>query len=484
MSDNDRLKFEFTEKLKLLKDIRHEIKRKRFLLDESVDKFGFDDLSLLSKVPNVDEVKGYPMVASKNQSKILKGLKVGVKVVPMETKFEKHEHPTNLEFISLKELTDNVILKNISPHFVYYLGNQKVSNKSRALKFLNLKRLEVEDQIRSSSNMLLSEYIEGGSLDNWVYDVYENDIEITNEEWKTLVFQLIYSIAIMQHYYKMMHNDFHYGNILIDNSIKKVKGQYFVYKIQDDVYYLPSTGFIPKCWDFEFAMCYSNKLEDFYPNKFIIGNNDYDRKTCITKDTVKKPDEESFDSDDLNVPYNYNETYDLHYFLTSLLDLYVSQELFDWIVDIYPDELIPREDSSSTDSSSSVSKSKPRETSGEFSQDDILKTKMDKIKLSEASNKSLSSASTDTSTDASTDASTDDSSDCSTDASSDASSDGSSSSEYNRYLSEGRMKNGIESQFEDLPTPAKILKHSFFDSFKQKPSDFDESKALYFNAGF
>ena len=29
--------------------------------------------------------------------------------------------------------------KGISPHFVYYLGTQKVSNKSKSLKMLNLK---------------------------------------------------------------------------------------------------------------------------------------------------------------------------------------------------------------------------------------------------------------------------------------------------------------------------------------------------------
>jgi hypothetical protein len=58
-----------------------------------------------------------------------------------------------------------------------------------------------------------------------------------------------------------------------------------------------------------------------------------------------------------------------------------------------------------------------------------------------------------------------------------------SSDPYNRYLSEGRMKNGIEKDF-DLPTPLSILKNKFFEPFKNKPSDFDVSKAIYFKAGF
>lgn len=460
---NTTLKIEYNKKLEILKNIRHEIKRRRFLLDESVDRFGFDDMSLLSKVENTDQVKGYPMVASKVQSKILKGVKVGLKVVPIETKFEKHEHPTTLEFIALKELTDNILLKNISPHFVYYLGSQKVSNKSRALKFLNLKRLEVEDQIRTHSNMLISEYIQGGSLDNWVYDIYENDAKISSTEWKALVFQLVYTIAILQHHYRMMHNDFHYGNILIDTSLEQVPGQYFVYTINNTTFYLPNTGFIPRTWDYEFSMCYSNKIPDFYPNKFIMGACEHDRKTHITKEPIQKDDDSTIDSDDQNVPYNYNEVYDVHYFLTSLLDLYISQDLFDWIIQLYPDELIPREVISGSTSSSY--------DSTESSSNQSLKNKLNNIGTNSEDDDSKSSSNSEG-----------DSESDSEDNESDNKS--SSRSEYNRYLSEGRIKNGIETEFDNLPTPNIIMKDSFFDSFKNKPTDFDESKAIYFKAGF
>ena len=512
MSDKDLLKFELNNKLKILKDIRHEIKKKRFILDENREKFGFDDMTQLTKVKNTSEVKGYPFVASKIESKILKGVKIGLKVVPIETKFDKHEHPTNLEFLALKELTDNIVCKNISPHIVYYLAHNKISNKSRALKFLNLKRLEVEEHIRTHSNMLVSEYIEGGSLDGWVYDIYETDEEIKDEDWRAVVFQLIYTISIIQHYYKMMHNDFHYGNILIDTSIKKNPGQYFVYTINNKTYYLPNTGAIPKLWDFEFAMAYSDKIPDFYPNKFIIGNCEYDRKKHITKEPILEEDD-SLDSDDLNVPYNYNEVYDLHYFLTSLLDLYISQELFDWILEIYPNELIPREDSdrssdSSSDSSSerstdSSSKADSKANSKAYSKaehdkqyikhevEDELKDKLDKISIESKSNDTNESESDNSESDNSesdnseSDNTENDNTESDNSESDDSESGNSSSSNnYNRYLSEGRMKNGVENEFKDLPKPLAILEHKFFDSFKNKPNDFDESKAIYFKAGF
>ena len=56
-------------------------------------------------------------------------------------------------------------------------------------------------------------------------------------------------------------------------------------------------------------MSYNNKIEQFYPNKFIIGDAKYDRKNNTTKEPSIQSNS-SFDSDDLNVPYNYNEIYD------------------------------------------------------------------------------------------------------------------------------------------------------------------------------
>lgn len=480
MDDENILKFGYNEKIEILENISREIRKKRFILDDSRENFGFDKMSLLSKVLNLDEVKGYPMVASKVTSKILNGVKVGVKVVPIETKYPKDEHPSSLEIIALKELTKEVVCKNVSPHIAYYLGSQKVPNKCKALKFLNLKRLEVEELVRTHSNMLISEFIEGNSLDTWVYNIYENDQKISDEEWRILVFQLVYTLAVIQKKYRLMHNDMHYGNILIDTSLKKDPGQYFVYTINDKKYYLRNVGFISKLWDWEFAMSYNDKIPDFYPNKFIIGKYSYDRKKFVTKQVELDTD----DSTEFNVPYNYNEIYDLHYFLVSLLDLYISQELFDWIVSIYPDELIPREDDSSEGSSHSSYSSSLKNGSEikeleEIDEEAVLKKKLAKLNLNKNSeNESKHEKSEDMSEQNSTNSSRSDNSD-------DSESESCSSDEiYDRYLSSGRIRNGIDEEFEDLPIPIKLLHSDFFEKFTKKPADFDESKAIYFDAGF
>jgi hypothetical protein len=428
------------QKQKHLNEIRHEIKKKRIIFDEGKEKFGMDELSQLMKVKNTSEVKGYPLRISKGST-----FKAALKIVPIETKYNKEEHPCNLEYIMLKELTDNIVNKNISPHITHYLGAQKVSNKCRAIKHLNLKRLEIEDKIRTHSTMLISEYVEGGSLDNWIFNTYEDDEEIDDTTWRNIVFQLIYTLAVLQHYYKFMHNDFHYGNILVDNKIKS--GGYFVYEINGSKYYLPNTGVIPKIWDLEFAMAYSDNVKDGYPNKFIVGPHYYDRKQHKT--IIDKEDEVE---QDYNVPYNYNEVYDLHYVLTSLLDLYISQEIFDWIISIYPQELIPDDCSSKSHSPAST-----------------YESKSSKSKSNESSESSELESS--------------DSNDQSSSDSSDDSSDLDSDLGESQYIDEGRLINGIERQF-DLPTPLNLLKHHIFDKFKTKPEDFDENSAVYFKAGF
>jgi hypothetical protein len=453
--------FLLEKKNKYLQEIRQEIKKKRIVFDENKERFGLDEFTQLVKVKNTTEIKGYPFQGYNEKYTKTRGIKFGIKILPIETKYEKKEHPSNLENLILKELTDNIVNKDISPHIVYYLGTQKVSNKSRALKQLNLKRLENEKKIRSHSNILISEFIEGGSLDNWVYNIYENDKEITNLQWKNIVFQLIYTIAVIQKYYKMMHNDFHYGNILIDDSI--TPGGYFVYEIDNKTYYIKNEiGIIPKLWDFEFSMVYSNKMKDCYPNKFIIGPYNYDRKTHTTiyDSTLKTSDSDSDSDDDLNVPFNYNEVYDLHYFLTSLLDLYISQELFDWIINLYPRELIPDDDSScdseSENESCSESEGKTSTSLSTISSAcSIKKTICDIEKLK------IERHDKDTQTEPSN----------------------STYQSEDDYLCDGRLINGVETQFK-LPTPFSILNHEFFKEFTKKPDDFDEYTAMYFKAGF
>lgn len=437
------IKYDLKKKLNLLYEIRHEIKKRRIIFDESKDDFGLDEFHQLTKVKNTSEVKGYPFKGYFNKyEKVLKGIKLGLKIIPLETKYEKIDHPSNIECIVLKELTDSVINKGKSPHIGYYLGTQKISNKCRAIKNLNLKKLEFEDRIRGHSNMIISEFVPGGSLDNWIFNTYENDKEITDEQWKCIVFGLIYTIAIIQNDYKMIHNDFHYGNILIDTSIKK--GGYFVYEIYGKRYYLPNTGIIPKIWDFEFCMVYKDNIPHYYPNKYIMGSWEYDKKShkiIVNKKDLENPKEKH------NVPYEFNDVYDLHYFLTSLLDLYISQELFDWILKLYPEVLIPEEENSESDSTNRYDTSD--QSTSSYSYEDSSSYESDSsISISLTSSES----------------------------------DSQSLQTSNNYLIDGRLINGVEKHF-NLPIPKALIESDFFKQFLTIPNDFNPENCIFFKSG-
>jgi hypothetical protein len=454
------------DKQKYLNNIRHEIKKKRFFLDEGKDKFGMDEMTQLIKVKNTSNIKGYPFAITKKNYKDKENVKIAIKIVPIEIKYEKDEHPCNLENLILKELTENIVNKNISPHITHYLGTQKVNNKNKALKQLNLKRLEVEGKIRTHSNMLISEYVNAGSLDNWIFNIYENDMEISDYQWKSIVFQLIYTISIFQHYYRLMHNDFHYGNILIDDTIEN--NGYLVYEINNKKFYIKNTGIVCKVWDFEFGMVYSDNIKGCYANKFITGPYKYDSKnhqTIIDEELYSEIEEYP------NVPYNYNEYYDLHYFLTSLLDLYISQDLFDWIMKIYPEEVIPEEESSTNSNSTNILSDTSTNESG--TSNNTIDNQSDSYNTSNDTYSDISSDFSDTYSESSNDSVVSDLSKLTL----------SSKSSYKKYVHEGRLINGVENMF-SLPTVKDLINSDFFNEFTIKPHDFDDKTAIYFKAGF
>jgi hypothetical protein len=263
----------------------------------------------------------------------------------------------------------------------------------------------------------------------------------------------------------MMHNDFHYGNILIDNSVKTYPGSYFVYEINGKTYYLKNTGIIPKLFDFEFCMVYSNKISGFYPNKLIVKDHIFDPKTFTTLEKNISDDESDASLSDRCIPMNYNEVYDLHYFLCSLLDRYISNELFEWITSIYPPELIP--DDSDTSYTSSIYTSDTDSTHTSYKSTQHLSQEDFNKHNTLSSYRSHSSTSSETST---------------SDSYSD-SSDSSNDSNRSDYLYEGRLLNGVEKLFNDLPTPKVILNHPFFDNLTIQPLDFNKDVSYFFKSG-
>ena len=416
------------EKQNLFKKLAQEYKKKRLVLDEHKFNFGFDKCIVLKKVTNITSVKGYPFkLYNKNDN-----VKFGLKVIPLERDYNKEQHPGNLELIFLKYLSNHT--QTLTPHIVQYIHSQKISNRSLSIKHLNLKRLELDDIIRSQSLLLLSQFIEGESL----YDfIKNNDQELSLLEWKQIIFGIVYTLHVLQLNFKLNHNDCHYGNVLID-KYRPEPNSYNVYSTCNREFYLENMGYLSMIWDLEYSMSYNKTIPNNYPNAFIVAD-------CEFKDG------KYHEPDTSNRPINFNKYYDLHFFLTSLLELVIPQEIFDWILSIYPIEVIPEDSDSECDSDSeSDSENSDCESCSGCSR---CNSESDSSSL-EADNSESWESDTDTGT--------------------------SSYNAVNMYLEDKQLINGVEKLFK-LPTPQDILESDFFAEFLIKPQNIDREKSMFFN---
>ena len=128
--------------------------------------------------------------------------------------------------------------------------------------------------------------------------------DVKDDIWRNLVFQVVYSLYILQKKYKFMHNDFHTNNMLIDEI---PVGGYIKYSFNDNDYYLPNIGYLVKITDFEWSTIEeTNHRNGYYEDPIFEG---------------------------------FSDSNDLYLFIACLLDLEISKELRDMIMSIYPAEV-------------------------------------------------------------------------------------------------------------------------------------------------
>lgn len=401
--------------------IRQEMKKKRFILDATRPMFGCQSITSLKSNPLSSmpvselmtfegDIKAFPLKGTINFHG--KPINLGIKLVPFETCYNKAEHPSLVEFLVLKYLTDNFVLKGVTPHIVNYIHSQKVANNSDSIKKY---KLNLVKKLHNYSHILISEFVEGHTLkDLDTKDLYT---------WKAIVFQVIYTLYVFQRNCMLMHNDLHYKNIIIDT--REYPHTHYVYTIGNKTFYIENRNACPKLWDFEFAMIYSTHVNGIYPNRYVVA----DRDVTSSKSKLHVGEYSDTDSetsylheytrsflDDRSAPYNYNEVYDLHRFLYSIYRLDIPKELFDWIESVYPEDLVV----------------------SEYDTTDTEETQMSLVSLVSLGSSEVRSR--------------------------------------RRCTFKGRILNGVETRLKDqIPTPIDLLKHSFFDEFLVKPTNLDKS---------
>ena len=170
--------------------------------------------------------------------------------------------PENAELVMIKLLSYFIMTKE-TPHIVLPIGTFDTDIKV----FLNLIETDVvasdnekyldfvteyqNGKFYDTASILISEWANRGDLLDFIRKHFEY---LTAVHWKTFFFQILSVLAVIQAKYPTFrHNDLKANNILVHKIDDRDPGQRFKYYIVPDTYSVPSTGYIIKIWDFDFA---------------------------------------------------------------------------------------------------------------------------------------------------------------------------------------------------------------------------------------
>lgn len=458
------------DRIQLLRDTQNGVISGKIKICPTLPRFGFRNFETLHDVDLFEEIKGYPCIAYNDMED---AVKFGIKVNPLEKEYPEEQHPARMEAKLLKEFT-RCVIDGMTPHITFYFCDMDITNSKSAITKFPLK--SVSGDIYKTSSVLVSEYVNGGSIDDWVNALEDIGKKPSLEQWRYIVFSMVWTLVVLQDRYQFVHRDFHVGNILIDNTLPKGDKSVYGYTLEMGsrgekvTFNVRSCGIVPKIWDLEFSNCFRRiKM----PTSPLGCHND------------SRPNE--FD------PY-----YDLHFFFMTLLEVCDLPEIEKLVTSLYPPELVP-EGLIEDDHGSNCSTCSSYSSSSEFSQSFDSTVIMNNRSMvthgggSRSGSTSSSSGSSNgeeyeifyphfedlyyyTDEDISDD---EGSMDMDDDDESSSSFDSSScSSDVTPYLYKNRMRNGVHLKFKNLPTPMSMLSHPFFNCYR-KPVK--EEKAVVFS---
>ena len=433
------------KRLELLMSTDEKIQKKILVFDPRRPNFGFRHMQQMFPVDFDDEIKGVPTVAWNGH---LDNMKFAIKIIPLESKYEADVHPSRLEGRYLRELT-KLVKSWHTPHITYYFTEFEVLNNVKALTCFPLK--EYRHELYRKSTILVTEFVSGGSLEEWIQT--DETAVIADGQWKYILFSVIWTLFVVQDKYRLVHADLHFGNVLVDTSLSQQEKGFLEYRLLVDgkerVFNVPTVGLRTTIIDWEFAHAHKG-LEGIYPNRFGA-----------------KED---------NIPSYFNPVYDLHCFCASLLDMNIPTSVKDFILSVYPPELIPapadRKHRSFGGSSEDSGHSSCSEDSG-VEEDEDFSLHSDELEDSQNDGTARSMSSNDcywrTDETMETTVLSDEglSEMALDDEVPDENPDGSQI--RTEFLLGERLLNGTEDKFIGLPTPYSLLHHPYFEEYLARP---------------
>jgi hypothetical protein len=171
------------------------------------------------------------------------------------------------------------------------------------------------------------------NLEYTLDDIIDNeDYKINEDEWKSILFQICFGLAVAQKTYNFVHNDLHSQNIMFTTTHE----QFLFYELNSKYYKVPTFGKIAKIIDFGRATFeYNNTI---YFSSVFDENGDaegqYDYPEDNSYDTCKIKPNPSFDLSRLasTIIENFEENSSIYKLLKG------------WLIDKYGQNLINHED--------------------------------------------------------------------------------------------------------------------------------------------
>jgi len=207
------------------------------------------------------------------------------------------KRPENAELLMIK-LLSYFVRNNQTPHIVLPMTtfntsikpflslpkNNIVNNK----KFDQFVKRYKKGEYYENVSVLISEWANSGDLLDYVRKNYK---KFKLNHWRTLFFQFLSVLAIIQAKYpSFRHNDLKANNLLVNTIGTTTTTSKFQYKINGQSYIVPNIGFQIKLWDFDFA-CIPGLIEN----------------SKVDADWTSK----------ININPTKNRYYDVHYFFNT-----------------------------------------------------------------------------------------------------------------------------------------------------------------------
>jgi hypothetical protein len=161
---------------------------------------------------------------------------------------ENDEKDKNIELDKLEELlnesevsdensdsdgNENSYSDNDSLSIQSFNSDMSMDNSLRYLYYITLKNYPVQLVCLEKLNC---------TLDNLMEDGYD----ITDKEWKSILFQICFGLSVAQKNYEFVHNDLHSSNIMFKNT----EEEFIYFRYKSKYFRIPTFGKITKIIDF------------------------------------------------------------------------------------------------------------------------------------------------------------------------------------------------------------------------------------------